>query len=201
MLGQGLGECGGVEVRGFTGEVPQEVHLMDATIDEHPATVQGSAAAPVAGLERGLLMQLYDAEVADTASRHERLALPYRRHRARVLGDHQDDTRPLGRRKHGLAFSESAGEGFLHQDVLARLGGQGDVGPMPVVGGTQIQGLHPRVGRGGGIGGKRSAALEQRRVRLGPRQVPAGEKKVDLVPHRLQAVGKGPGELPAPNDA
>src|SRR5262245_53513625 len=157
------------------------MYLVDAAVDEHPATVQGAAAAPVAGLEWGLLMQLYNAEVADTASRHERLALPYRRHKARVLGDHQDDTRPLGRRKHGLAFSESAGEGFLYQDVLARLGRQGDVGPMQVMGGTQVQGLHPRVGRGGGIGAKRSAALEQRRVRLGPRQVPAGEKEVDLV--------------------
>ena len=58
MLGEGLGERSGLEVRGFTGEVPQEVHLLDATINEHAATVQGAAAAPVAGVEWGLLVQL-----------------------------------------------------------------------------------------------------------------------------------------------
>ena len=69
---------------------------------------------------------------------------------------------------------------------------------MQVVRGTQVQGLHP--GSRGGIGAKRPAALEQRCICTGPRQVSAGEKEVDLVPHRLQAVGKGPGELPASND-
>ena len=61
--------------------------------------------------------------------------------------------------------------------MLARLGGQGDVGLMQVVRGTQVQGLHPGVGRGGGIEAKRPAALEQRCIGTGPRQVPAGEKR------------------------
>src|SRR5215470_16400496 len=71
---------------------------------------------------------------------------------------------------------------------------------MQVVRGTQVQGLHPRVSRGGAIGAKRPAALEQRCICTGPRQIPAGEKEVDLVLHRLQAVGKCPSKLPAPND-
>src|SRR4029434_11072873 len=59
MLGQGLGERGGVEVHGLTGEVPQDMHLVDAAVDEYPATVQGAAAPPLAWLERGLLVQLH----------------------------------------------------------------------------------------------------------------------------------------------
>jgi hypothetical protein len=200
MLGQGLGECGGVEVRGLPGEVPQEVHLVDAAVDQHPAAVEVAAAAPVAGLERGLLVQLYHAEVADTALLDEHFTLPHRRHKARVLGDHQGDTRLLGRGDHGPAFGQGAGDGFLHEDVLARLGRQGDVGLMQVVGGTQVHGLHPGVGGGGFIGAKRPAALEQHRVRTGPRPVPAGEKEVEVVPHGLQALDKGPGELPASDD-
>src|SRR5262245_40302645 len=88
VLGQGLRKHGGVEVHRLTGEVPQEVHLMDAAVDQHPAAVQGAAAAPVAGLEWGLLVQLHHAEVADTTLRNERFTLPYDRHKARVLGDH-----------------------------------------------------------------------------------------------------------------
>ena len=84
---------------------------MDA-INEHAATVQGAAAAPVAGLEWGLLVQLHHTEVADTALRHECLALPHRRHKARILGDHQPDARLLGHGNHRAAFSQGAGEGF-----------------------------------------------------------------------------------------
>ena len=54
--------------------------------------------------------------------------------------------------------------------------------------------------RGGFIGPKRPAALELRRVRTGPRHVPAGEKEVEVVPHGLQALDKGAGELPASDD-
>src|SRR6266851_8025406 len=65
VLVQGLGENGGIDVLWLTGEVPQEVHLVDAAVDEYSATVQVSAAAPLAGLERGLLLQLHEPEVAD----------------------------------------------------------------------------------------------------------------------------------------
>src|SRR5262249_15982228 len=69
VLGQSLGERGGINVRGLPGEVPQEVDLVDAAVDQHPAAVQVAAAAPVAGLERGLLAQLHHAKGADTALR------------------------------------------------------------------------------------------------------------------------------------
>jgi len=169
-------------------------------VDQHPATVQGAVAAPLARLKRGLLVQLHDAEVAESALCTEPLTLPHRRHKTRILGDHQGDPRLLGCRDDGLTFSQGAGERFLYQDVLARLGRQGDVSLMQVVGGTHVQGFHPRVGRGRFVGAKRSAALELRRVRPSPREGPAGEKEVEVVPHRLQAAGKGPGELPASND-
>ena len=45
-------ESSSVDVLRLTGQVTQEVHLMDAAVDEHPAAVQVAAAAPLAGLER-----------------------------------------------------------------------------------------------------------------------------------------------------
>jgi hypothetical protein len=59
VLVQGLRERGGVDVFWLTGKVPQEMHLVDAAVDEHPAAVQVSTAAPLAWLERGLLVQLH----------------------------------------------------------------------------------------------------------------------------------------------
>jgi hypothetical protein len=122
VLGEGLGERGGVEVHRLPGKVPQEVYLVDAAVDEHPTAVQGAAAAPLARLKRGLLRQLHDAEVTDIASLNEPLTLPHCCNKARVLGDHQGDPCLLGRGDHGPAFRQRAGEGFFHQDVLARLG-------------------------------------------------------------------------------
>src|SRR5262245_25188066 len=49
MLGQGLGERGGVEVHGLPGKVPQELHFVDAAVAssgiDHRPLSHGAAAA------------------------------------------------------------------------------------------------------------------------------------------------------------
>jgi hypothetical protein len=195
-----LGERGGVDVLWLTGKVPQEVHLVDAAVDEYSAAVQVSTAAPLPWLEKGLLLQLHQSEVADQASLNECFTLPYRRHKTIVLGDHQGDPSPLGLCDDGPAFGKGTGDGFLHQDVFASLGRYGDVCLMHVVGGTQVHGFHPAGGCGCFIGAKRPATLEHRSVRLGTLDVSASEKEIDFVPQRQYALDKGPGILSAPDD-
>ena len=51
VLVQGLGERGGVDVLWLTGKVPQEVHLVDAAVDEYPTPFQVSTAAPLPWLK------------------------------------------------------------------------------------------------------------------------------------------------------
>jgi hypothetical protein len=155
---------------------------VDPAVHEHTAPVEGPAVPPPRGAKGGFFLELDQPQRAHGATIDQRFTLAHGRHKAIVLCDHQGDAGLPCEGQYLLALGQRPGDGLLHQHVFAGLRRQGHMLPMQVMRCAQVQGLHPRVGRRGGIGAKAPMPPEGGGVGPRPRPITAREEERDLVP-------------------